>query len=101
LEIRTKTKGGVEMKVIETHAISEEFDEYCGKGSISLEVQDDNGRLIGGLDIMAGEPEDAVFFRDLNGAYKIEKLMRLAYQAGKNGEEYNYEFINEGDEEEN
>jgi hypothetical protein len=89
------------MKVIETHAIGVEFDEYCGKGSISLEVQDGDGRILGGLEIMAGEPEDAVFFRDLNGAYKIEKLMRLAYEAGKNGEEYNYEFINEDEEEEN
>lgn len=89
------------MKVIETHDIGKGYDEYNGKGTLEIEVQDDNGRLLGGLEIRAGEPEDAVFFRDLNGACRISKLMRLAYEAGKNGEEYNYEFIDEVDEEEN
>lgn len=88
------------MKVIERRDISEEFDEYYGKGTLEIEIQDDSGKIINSLEIMAGEPEDAVFFRDLNGAYKISKLIRLAYEAGKNGEEFSYEFINEAEESE-
>ena len=89
------------MKVIETHNIFEDvFDEREGKGSLQITVKDDEGNRIGGLCIRAGEPEDAVFFRDLEGAYRIEDLMRLAYEAGKRGESYDFEFIDEKDEEE-
>lgn len=86
------------MKVIETHEIGKDF-EYCGKGSIDVVVKDDNDKLLGSAEIIAGEPEDAVFYRDLGGAYSIVKLMRIAYEAGKNGESFNYEFVDYSEEE--
>ncbi|MCU6709313.1 hypothetical protein M6D81_11405 [Paenibacillus sp. J5C_2022] len=73
------------MKITETHDIGD-FDayEYCGKGSLTVTVEDDagNSKVV---DIMAGEPEDAVFYRDLNGAYSIAAAIKLAYEAGKRG----------------
>lgn len=87
------------MKLIERHDIGKGYDEYHGKGSIGIELQDNSGKLLGALTICAGEPEDAVFFRDLDGAYSIAKLLKIAYEAGKNGEDYNYEFIDESEEE--
>ena len=35
-----------------------------------------------------GEPEDNVLYRDLSFVYDIVKLMREAFEAGKNGEEF-------------
>lgn len=86
------------MKIVETHDIGEDFDEYCGKGSIEVKVTDDTGRSVC-VDIMAGEPEDAVFFRDLNGAYSIADAVKLAYEAGKRGEALEYVFVNENEKE--
>lgn len=86
------------MKITEIHDIGTGWDEYGGKGSLSVAVEDDAGnrKLV---DIMAGEPEDAVFYRDLNGAYSISAAIKLAYEAGKRGEEMTYEFVNENEEE--
>ena len=36
-------------------------------------------------------PEDAYLHRSLNFAYNIVKLMEQAHEAGKNGEEFEYE----------
>ncbi|NHN31165.1 hypothetical protein [Paenibacillus agricola] len=85
------------MRVIETHAIGTDY-EYEGKGSITVTVEDGAGNRRS-ADISAGEPEDAVFFRDLNGAYSIADLVKIAYEAGKRGESYEYEFIDENAEE--
>jgi hypothetical protein len=87
------------MKITETHDISGGYDEYSGKGSITVTVEDDAGNRTS-VDISAGEPEDAVFFRDLNGAYSIADAIKLAYAAGKRGEELEYVFIDENPEEE-
>ncbi|UKS30196.1 hypothetical protein LOZ80_15145 [Paenibacillus sp. HWE-109] len=88
------------MKVVETHDIGSGYDEYSGKGSVEISLYDAEGKGIGGVTICAGEPEDAVFYRDLDGALCIEPLLRAAYEAGKRGETYEYEFIDENAEEE-
>lgn len=87
------------MKITETHDIGTGWDEYGGKGSLTVTVEDDAGNRKT-VDISVGEPEDAVFFRDLNGAYSIANAIKLAYEAGKRGETLEYEFIDEseGDE---
>lgn len=85
------------MKITEIHDIGTGYDEYGGKGSITVTVEDDAGNRKS-VDISAGEPEDAIFFRDLNGAYSIAAAIKLAYEAGKRGEEMTYEFINENEE---
>jgi len=84
------------MKITETHDIGQGFDEYAGKGSLSVAVMDDTGARRS-VNLRAGEPEDAVFFRDLNGAYEIVELVRFAYEAGKRGEAFEYEFIDESE----
>lgn len=38
--------------------------------------------------IGAGEPEDMFVFRDLNDVLDVPKLMQMAYEAGKNGEDF-------------
>jgi len=38
---------------------------------------------------MDGEPEDNSLGRNFNDIYKIIDLMKLAYEAGKNGEDFN------------
>jgi len=87
------------MKITEIHNIGGDDDyEYCGKGSITVTVEDDAGNRKS-ADISAGEPEDAVFFRDLNGAYNIADIVKLAYEAGKRGEEMTYEFRDDNEEE--
>lgn len=48
--------------------------------------------------IGAGEPEDMYLFRDLSDALTVPQLMQMAYEAGKNGE--NFEIVKVGSEEE-
>jgi len=40
-----------------------------------------------------GEPEDNNLSRNFNNCWRIPKLMREAYKAGKNGEEFIFEEI--------
>lgn len=40
-------------------------------------------------------PEDATFGRDLSDCNNIPDLLRRAYEAGKNGELFEIEYINE------
>jgi len=87
------------MKITETRDIGNDYDEYYGKGSIGVKLEFADGTTAS-LSIMAGEPEDAVFFRDLDGAYNISTLIKLAYEAGKRGEEMTYEFIDESEDNE-
>lgn len=85
------------MKLVETHDIDSSSYEYDGKGSLSVSLRDDNGVTVSSVTIYAGEPEDAVFFRDLSGAYSIADLVKAAYEAGKRGETLAYEFIEESE----
>ena len=40
-----------------------------------------------------GEPEDANLMRDFSDVFSIPSLMEMAYEAGKNGEEFEIEGI--------
>jgi hypothetical protein len=84
------------MKVVETHDIGNGYDEYSGNGSISVVVTTEAGKKVA-VTIRAGEPEDAVFFRDLDGAYSISDAITMAYEAGLRGETLEYEFIDESE----
>lgn len=81
------------MKLTETHYLYEDG----GKGSVNVVLFDDEGKRIKGATIRAGEPEDAVFFRDLDGAFNIVDLVIAAYDAGKRGETLEYEFVDESE----
>ena len=86
------------MKITETHDIGNGFDEYWGKGSLSVVVTTAAGESKY-VTICAGEPEDACFFRDLVGAYSIADVVKLAYDAGLRGETLEYEFTDESEAE--
>ncbi|MEK5414353.1 hypothetical protein [Paenibacillus sp. FSL L8-0708] len=88
------------MKLVETRNIGTDYDKHYGKGSIDVSLRDDNGRHVTGVAIYAGEPEDAVFFRDLSGAKSIANLVKTAYEAGKRGETLEYEMVLESEADE-
>lgn len=88
------------MKLVETHNIGQGYDEYNGKGSLSVALVGNDGKDVASVEICAGEPEDATFFRDLNDAYSIAELAQAAYEAGKRGETLEYEFIDESEADE-
>jgi uncharacterized protein YrzB (UPF0473 family) len=74
------------MKVKQITAVS---DEHGEDAYFELIVTCDNGDT---KNVVFGdmEPEDAHLFRDLSDAYNIETLVKMAYEAGKRGEEYMY-----------
>lgn len=69
------------------------FDEDEMRMEFNVEV--DGNEAVRFLD---GEPEDANLSRDFSGVYSIPSLMRRAYNAGKNGEDFTIEYTeSEGD----
>lgn len=71
-------------------------DEYGSDERFELAV---NGRYQFSIGNGLSEcPEDAILGRDLNFVFSIPNLMKQAYEAGKNGEEFDIEWL---DEEEN
>lgn len=82
------------MRVIETHEFYNSDHEDASQ--VTVEVIRDNGDEYS-VSIGEGEPEDMYLFRDLSDAYSISDLIKLAYEAGKAGEEFNYELIEERD----
>lgn len=79
------------VKVVETHNIGTDY-EYYGKGSVSVTAENSEGERMSAT-IYAGEPEDNSFYRDLSGAMSIADLAKFAYEAGKRGEPFEYEFM--------
>jgi len=53
------------------------------KGYFSIDVDG-----VKKVTFMDGEPEDATISRDFNDVYNIPDLMKLSYEAGKNGETF-------------
>lgn len=84
------------MKVIESFKEATE-PYYNNAGPWKLELVNDKGE-IRKLSASEGEPEDNSFGRDLNFVFSIGDLIKFAYEAGKNGEEY--EFIDKEGEDE-
>lgn len=83
------------MKVIETHEFYN--SDHYDASNVIVKVIRDNGEK-DSVSIGEGEPEDMYLFRDLSDAYSISNLIRMAYEAGKSGEPFEYELINERDE---
>lgn len=72
------------MKVIETTC---KFGEDGGESHIQVEIIADYGDKVS-VGFGEGEPEDMYLFRDLSDAYSLVSLVRVAYEAGKRGEEF-------------
>ena len=81
------------MKITETHEFNNRDHEDASNITIEVKTNDSYKSI----SIGEGEPEDMYLFRDLSDAYSIVDLIKLAYQAGKKGEEFDYEFIEEKD----
>jgi hypothetical protein len=83
------------MKLIEIH---EFYNSYHDDASnIIIELIRDNGETME-ISIGEGEPEDMYLFRDLSDVYQITDLIKMAYDAGKVGEDYDYEAFEEKEE---
>lgn len=52
-----------------------------------------DGKQIVSIGCLSECPEDAMLERDLNFVYNIPKLMRQAYDAGKNGDAFDFTSI--------
>ena len=57
-------------------------DDWRSALKINAEVNEDQTEL----HFIEGEPKDANLYRDFADVYKIENLVLMAYEAGKNGE---------------
>ena len=84
----------VNMKVKETHEFYN--SDHDNVSRVIVELVRDNGEKEK-VSIGEGESEDMYLFRDLADAYSIYDLLRLAYEAGKAGEQLEYEFIEDKD----
>lgn len=73
------------MKIIETIRKGEYDEDY----SIDIKVVTEKGEK--SVSFGSGEPEDMTLGRDLSGAYSISDLIEMAYEAGKNGEDFAFE----------
>lgn len=84
--------------------VKERFKEAmstcCDKsGPFELTVSTNIGVKI--ISFYEGEPEDMTFSRNLNDVFKISDLIKMAYNAGLNGESFEFieEDYNEGESE--
>lgn len=83
------------MKLTEIH---EFYNSYHDDASnIIIEIIRDNEETLE-ISLGEGEPEDMYLFRDLNDVYSISDLIKMAYDAGKAGEDFEYEVLEERDE---
>jgi len=83
------------MKIIETHYYNN--SDHDDASSVEIELITDEG--VHNLSLGESEPEDNYLFRDLNDVYFISDLIQKAYEAGKRGEEFEYELIEDKDNE--
>lgn len=58
-------------------------DEYETPHGVEIQVDEKIE-----FDIHAGEPEDNTLYRNFNDCLFVHKLMKLAYEAGKRGEDF-------------
>lgn len=69
------------------------FDEE-GNGEVTINIYRDE-KIVKGLSFVDGETEDNTLSRNFDGVFSILRYMKLAYEAGKNGEEMTFEETEE------
>jgi len=79
------------MKIITITSPDYDCPEEDGHLTTTIETNDGSKSASFGH----GEPEDMYLFRDLNDAYDIAPMLKMAYEAGKRGEELIEESIKE------
>ena len=86
------------MKITTTKYSRIEFADYREIYRFDVNIKTKNGKS--SVSFGNGEPEDMTLNRDLNCAYSIPDMVKLAYEAGKNGEELIIEeLISDNDDE--
>lgn len=80
------------MKVKVLTLTEQEVENRDWRDAMAIEIDGDRK-----FEVMDGEPEDGNLSRDFSDCHKITNLMQLAYEAGKNGEDF--EVFNEEVEE--
>lgn len=73
------------MKIVQRF---KEDDEYMEDAAVQLEVTNAEGKKVVDLYVGTPCPEDANLYRDLNFVYDIADWLKAAYEAGKNGEDF-------------
>ena len=76
------------MKIVERITTDEDYRQ-----SLTIEVDGNIEFAVGD-----GEPEDSNLARDFSDCLSVIDLMKMAYEAGKNGETWEYELIEENEE---
>ncbi len=74
-------------------------DGYENSGAETI-LQDDNGKVLNSVEFRDGEPKDFVIARDLNDAIRIHELVKVAFEAGKRGEDLSVEYVQTAEDEE-
>ena len=75
--------------LIQIYSLSEKAVENRDyRSALKIEVNNKNT-----FEVYDGEPEDNSLDRNFSACWDIEKLMKMAYEAGKNGEEYTVEYF--------
>ena len=74
------------MKVEFITRTAEEIESCDYRDAVYIKINDERV-----FNVFDGETEDANLSRDFSDVYKIPELLKKAYEAGKNGE--SYEFI--------
>ena len=70
------------------------YEEYSMKMLCSQElILYKNDDKIDSYTVKQDEPEDMCFGRSLEDVASIEKMLKMAYEAGKNGDEIEFETI--------
>lgn len=82
------------MKLTEIHEFYN--SDHDDASNVIIEIIRDNLETLR-ISIGEGEPEDMYLFRDLSDVYSITDLIKMAYDAGKAGEDYEYEAFEEKD----
>jgi hypothetical protein len=73
------------------------FWDNAGPWSLTIETEDGKKQEIWAYE---PQPEDATFARDLSFVFSIVELLKAAYNAGKNGENFEYEYVEKKQEDE-
>lgn len=76
------------MKILVTSRTEEEIERCDYRDAYEIKI---NGECV--FKVQDDEPEDSNLSRSFGDVYLIPGLLEMAYKAGKNGEEFETEFI--------
>lgn len=86
------------MKVKTTYYKGTEWDDDADR-LVQIDLTTGHlDQIVKSISIGEGEPEDMTLNRDLNDVYEIPAMLREAYEAGKRGEPFEEEFVDEKDD---